>query len=99
MISAGVRNNADGSLVFWQGGNLVVCSAQFEGADRLLAFELQIKFAVAVGDELGPRNNAAEARLGFTDVVESDYGSGPPIDFIMYTREMGTLRRTDLARG
>jgi hypothetical protein len=39
--------------------------------------------AVAIGDELGPSDNAAQAGLGFTDVVEGDYGSGPQDDFSM----------------
>jgi len=60
-------------LLLGQRGDLVISPAQFERTYRLLAFKLQIKFAIAVGDQFCPRDNAAETRLGITDVVECDY--------------------------
>ena len=68
VIAAGVGDDAALALVLGEGGDFVVGSAEFEGADRLLVFGLEVKAAGSVGvmefDEAGAGGNAAEAGLG-----------------------------------
>lgn len=81
MIAARVRNNSLLALFDRERGDLVVGPAQFERSDWLLAFQLEIELAISIGaevNELGSYCNPAQSFPGFVDVVECDYGSGPP---------------------
>lgn len=74
MISAGVADDAGGTLFAAQGCDLVVGAANLEGADRLQVFRLEIERAppVVKGDEWSTNGDVREARPGGADVVESD---------------------------
>ena len=84
MIAAGIGDDAAAALFFGKGRDLVVCAAQLERADGLQIFRLEVKLAAVVAavgsvdmrrDQLGAHGNAAQARLRFANIVESDDGS------------------------
>jgi hypothetical protein len=43
MIAAGIGDNAARSLIVAQRRDFVVCAAEFEGADRLQVFRLEVE--------------------------------------------------------
>ncbi len=57
VIAAGVRDNAAAAFFVSERGNLVISAAQFEGADGLQVFELQVR---ACGDQTRPSIRTGE---------------------------------------
>jgi hypothetical protein len=87
VIAAGVGDDATASIFFGKGRDLVVCTPELERTDSLMVFRLEVElasvFALGVeaiglvnvlGDQLGAHGDAAQARLRFANIVESDDG-------------------------
>src|SRR5438105_12396990 len=72
VIAAGVGDDSATALGLTQRSDLVVGAAQFERADRLETFGLEIEFAIGGGiaEQRGAHGDAANPGLRLTDVVE-----------------------------
>jgi hypothetical protein len=79
VIAAGVSDDAAGAFFVRQRGDFVVRATQFEGADGLEVFRLQIKDAAFIfqRDQRSADGDAVEAGTGGEDVGEGDDGCVP----------------------
>jgi hypothetical protein len=84
MVAAGVSDNAAPVLLGRKRSDLVVCASQLERADGLKVLRLKVKVAAVLRaarfvkmrrNQLCSYGNATKARLGFTNIVESDDGT------------------------
>jgi hypothetical protein len=77
VVAAGIGNYAALFFVVRKGGDFVVGSAEFEGADRLLVFGLEEEAAGGVAmiefDQPGADGDAIEAGTGLIDVGKSNH--------------------------
>jgi len=76
MISAGIGDDAATALVFGKGRDLVVCATQFECADRLQVFRLEVEatavFRVWPFDQRCVEGDAVEAGAGVKNVFQGN---------------------------
>jgi hypothetical protein len=84
MIPAGIGDDTAATVFLREGRDLVVSAAQFKRSDGLQVFRFEVKLALVVRvrrfvemrrNQLGTNRDAAQARLRFANVVESDDGS------------------------
>ncbi len=80
VIAAGVGNHSAAAVFCRERGDLVVSTAQFERADRLLVFGLEVETA-AVGfwitefDQAGADCDVLNANLGIFDLFHSNHAT------------------------
>jgi hypothetical protein len=79
VVAAGVGDDPAFALVWRQGSDLVVGSAELEGSDGLLVFGLEVEAEVRVGaiefDQARAHGDALEAGSGAVEIVEGDHSS------------------------